>query len=85
MFEKVDLSKKLSKAEYKKAMKEIEVRIGQLQRQAHEMDIPVMVVFEGWDTSGKGSVINELILPMNPRHFRGHPPSFWCTTTSTGF
>ena len=69
MFEKIDLSKKLSKSEYKKVMREIEIRIGQLQRQAYEMDIPVMLVFEGWDTSGKGSVINELILPMNPRHF----------------
>ncbi len=72
MFEKIDLSKKLSKNEYKKAMKEIEIKMGQLQRKAYEMDIPVMVVFEGWDTSGKGSVINELILPMNPRHFTVH-------------
>jgi AMP-polyphosphate phosphotransferase len=28
-----------------------------------------MVVFEGWSASGKGTLINEMILPLDPRGF----------------
>jgi len=69
MFEKIDLSKQIDKKEYKALMKDIEIRLGQLQREAKDKEVPVIVVFEGWDASGKGRIINELILPMNPRYF----------------
>jgi polyphosphate kinase 2 (PPK2 family) len=31
---------------------------------------PVLVMFEGWDASGKGGVIRRLVSPMDPRHVR---------------
>lgn len=69
MLEKVDLSKKLSKEEYKRMIDPLRERLGQLQRQARDLKIPVSIVFEGWDAAGKGTFINELILALDPRGF----------------
>ncbi len=70
MLEKVDLSRKLRKAEYRQATKELGIKLGELQRRQRETGIPVMVVFEGWEGSGKGAQMNQLILPLDPRGFR---------------
>jgi AMP-polyphosphate phosphotransferase len=73
MLEQVDLSKKISKAEYKTIMEELEVRLGTLQREARALNVPVCLVFEGWDAAGKGTLINRLILALDPRGFVVHP------------
>lgn len=31
---------------------------------------PLIVVFEGWDASGKGGAIKRLVAPLDPRHVR---------------
>lgn len=67
MLEKVDLSKKIEKQEYKKIMSGLELKIGELQREAKELKIPVIIVFEGCDAAGKGTLINKLLLPLDPR------------------
>jgi len=72
VLEGIDLSRKLSKAEYKAATDELELKLAALQRRAHELGVPVIVVFEGWDAAGKGTLINELILPLDPRGFKVH-------------
>ncbi len=69
MLNNIDLSRKVQKEEYKKAKDGLEIRLAALQRQAIELKIPVILVFEGWDAAGKGTLINELILPLDPRHF----------------
>ena len=61
MLEKVDLSKKLSKEEYKEKMSHLETRIGQLQRECKALKIPIMIVFEGFGAAGKGLQIGRLI------------------------
>ena len=73
MLEKVDLSKKLEKDKYKKIMDGFELRIGELQRLAKNENVPVIIVFEGWDAAGKGTLINKLILPLDPRGFTVYP------------
>ncbi|MFH0879909.1 MAG: phosphate--AMP phosphotransferase [Lentisphaerota bacterium] len=73
MLSKVDLSKKLSKPVYRKRLDEYTVRLGELQRDARELGIPVLIVFEGWDAAGKGTLINKLILAMDPRGFTVQP------------
>ncbi|HEY4797884.1 MAG TPA: polyphosphate:AMP phosphotransferase [Bacteroidia bacterium] len=70
MLEKIDLSKETAKEEYKKIITELELRVGALQRDAKELKIPVCIVFEGWDGAGKGTLINKLILPLDPRGFK---------------
>ena len=34
--------------------------------------VPLMVVFQGWGAAGKGTQINQLILPLDPRGFTVH-------------
>lgn len=69
MLEKVDLTKKIDKEEYKAVIDDLRVRLGQLQRQARDLKIPTVIVIEGWDAAGKGTLINELILSLDPRGF----------------
>lgn len=73
MLEKVDLTKKMSKEEYKRKMDHLEVRLGQLQRLCKELKIPVLIVFEGFGASGKGLQIGYLIQSMDPRGFQVFP------------
>lgn len=73
MLEKVDLTKKLSKEEYKAKMPQLESRLGLLQRQCKELKIPVIIVFEGFGASGKGLQIGKLIQSMDPRGFQVFP------------
>ena len=69
MLENIDLRRKVPKAEYKEAKDLMERKLPALQRRAKELGIPVIIVFEGWSAAGKGTAINELILPLDPRGF----------------
>lgn len=73
MLEKVDLTKKISKEEYKEKMPQLEARLGRLQRECKALGIPIMIVFEGFGASGKGLQIGRLIQSMDPRGFEVHP------------
>jgi len=73
MLEKVDLSLGLSKKEYISRLPEAGRRLTLLQRACWEMGIPVIILFEGWDASGKGTTINLLTQQFDPRGFRIHP------------
>jgi|WetSurMetagenome_2_1015567.scaffolds.fasta_scaffold01355_14 AMP-polyphosphate phosphotransferase len=64
-----DLTKKLDKKKYKSEMPRLQLRAGELQRALHEKGVPVIIVFEGWGASGKGTQINNLILSLDPRGF----------------
>ncbi len=39
------------------------------QQTLREANLPVIVLVEGWDSAGKGNLINELISEMDPRFF----------------
>jgi len=67
MLEKVDLTLKLSKKEYQDIAPQLELRLGELQRQLKELAVPVILVFEGWNAVGKGNFINQLMLCFDPR------------------
>ena len=69
MLEKVDLSKKLTKKEYKQKKDELTPILSQLQRDCKRLDIPVMIAFEGWEGGKKGALINKLIQALDPRGF----------------
>jgi len=70
MLNDIDLSRKVGKAEYKAVKDELDLKLAALQRQAKDLGIPAIVVFEGWDAAGKGTLINDLILPLDPRGFQ---------------
>lgn len=73
MLEKIDLSLKISKLEYATLMAGLEIRLNELQREAKDLGIPILLVFEGWDAAGKGTLINHLILSLDPRGFTVYP------------
>jgi polyphosphate:AMP phosphotransferase len=51
-------------------LKSLGEKIAFLQRRCRELRIPVLVVFEGLSAAGKGTLINRLIQPMDPRGFK---------------
>ncbi|MEI6126968.1 MAG: phosphate--AMP phosphotransferase [Pseudomonadota bacterium] len=78
MLEMVDLKKKLEKKEFKKKLPALERRLGELQRACKDKGIPTILVFEGLEAAGKGTCINRLMLPLDPRGFKVnpiHPPT----------
>jgi polyphosphate:AMP phosphotransferase len=73
MLETIDLGQSIEKAEYKSLMDDLKLKLGELQRNARTGMVPVMIVFEGWDAAGKGTMINRLILALDPRGFNVYP------------
>ena len=59
MLEKLDLTKKMGKEEYKEKMEHLERSLGKLQRRCQELDIPVMIAFEGFGPPGLPGVCGE--------------------------
>jgi AMP-polyphosphate phosphotransferase len=72
MLEHVDLTKKISKEVYGEVFPEMEIRLVTLQRAAIAAGVPVVLVFEGWETAGKGRIINRLAQVLDPRGFKVH-------------
>lgn len=70
MLDKIDLSKNFTKKESKKLIENLGMELSFLQRECKRLQIPVMIVFEGWGAAGKGTLINRLIQPMDPRGFK---------------
>ncbi|MBO4396148.1 MAG: phosphate--AMP phosphotransferase [Eubacterium sp.] len=73
MLEKIDLKKKANWSDYDERIDKLEIRIGELQREAKELGIPVMILFEGYEASGKGTMINRMIRALDPRGFQVFP------------
>jgi polyphosphate kinase 2 (PPK2 family) len=77
--DQLDLSKSLSKKEERKALERTQLRLAQLRLTLggliadggeRRLGPPVLVLFEGWDASGKGGAIKRLVAPLDPRHVR---------------
>ena len=54
MLQQLDLTKKMSKEEFKKRMDVLEPEMSRLQRACKAEKIPVIIVFEGFGAAGKG-------------------------------
>jgi polyphosphate:AMP phosphotransferase len=72
LLDKLDLTKSLTEDEYEEIVLPLKNKLARLQRDAREAGIPVMVIFEGLNTIGLGSLVNEFILPLDPRGFTYH-------------
>ncbi len=98
MLEQIDVKQKLDRSEYKEQMDRLGIQLGALHRKLHDLGIPAIIVFEGWDAAGRGTLINELILRLDPRGFKvfannvchgeveAHPFlwRYWTTTPAAG-
>ncbi len=65
----VDLSPALDDEEYKKELKKLQKRLGELHNTIYRKKIPVILCYEGWDAAGKGGNIRRIARPLDPRGF----------------
>jgi len=70
ILDRVDLKKKLLPEEYERRLAKGQGRLGRLVRAAFEKKRSSVVVFEGWDASGKGGNIRRITAAMDPRTYR---------------
>ena len=59
-----------SKEELKVRLEKSRNRLYELQLKIKEHKLPVLVLFEGWGASGKGSTIGKVIKNIDPRFFK---------------
>ena len=57
MLEKVDLKRKVSKAEYKKEAASLKEQLTALDAPIKAAKLPVIILFEGWSAAGKGLLL----------------------------
>jgi polyphosphate kinase 2 (PPK2 family) len=73
MLENINLKRKLSREEYKKALPALQRRLYELEKTCWDLGVPSVIVFEGWDAAGKGTTISTLTQRLDPRGFKLHP------------
>lgn len=72
MFEKYDLSKTIDNEEFAKAITPLKEKLSILQRTLRDLEIPVIIVIEGWNAAGITMSTKEIIQSLDPRGFTLH-------------
>ncbi|MCU0230633.1 MAG: phosphate--AMP phosphotransferase, partial [Acidobacteria bacterium] len=72
MLETLDLAARLGNKAYREAMDRLELELPILHLAILEHGIPVLVLFEGWFSSGRGDSIGQLVHHLDPRATRVH-------------
>jgi polyphosphate:AMP phosphotransferase len=67
---KVDLSLSLTDNEYKSRLRDAQIELRKLQLSIHKAELPVLILFEGWDAAGKGGAIKRLTDVLDPRSYK---------------
>ncbi len=73
MLENLNLKKKISAEEYKRTVPGLQLRLYDLEKACWDNGVPTLIVFEGWDASGKGTTISALTQRLDPRGFKLYP------------
>jgi len=73
MLDKIDLSKKIDKVTFKRIMPTLSNRLYEVQKASWDAHIPIVILFEGWDAAGKGTSIQKLTQPLDPRGYKLYP------------
>ena len=73
MLENINLKRKLSREEYKRALPAVQHRLYDLEKACWDHGVPTVIVFEGWDAAGKGTAIAALTQRLDPRGFKLYP------------
>lgn len=70
LLDTVDLTATLEKPDYETKLQKLQAKLHWLAREAHQRGKSAILVFEGWDASGKGGCIRRLAHALNPRMYR---------------
>ena len=54
----------------KREIKAIQKELAALQQPIKQAGLPVLLIFEGWSASGKGSIISKVISELDPRGYQ---------------
>ena len=73
MLENINLEKKLSHEEYERVLPGLQHRLYDLEKACWDHGVPTIILFEGWDASGKGTATAALTQRLDPRGFRLYP------------
>lgn len=68
----LDMSLSFPRKGFNKLLKEKQEQLGVLQREIRDKGIPVIIVVDGWFTSGKSAVINSIIQSLDSRGYNLH-------------
>jgi polyphosphate kinase 2 (PPK2 family) len=69
MLENIDLSKSLTRQEYKQKLIHHQVQLREMAYQLYEQKRTLVVVYEGWDAGGKGGNIKRVTARLDPRGY----------------
>ncbi|MCI6244179.1 MAG: polyphosphate:AMP phosphotransferase [Agathobacter sp.] len=69
----VSLEKSIPEEEYRKELRELQQKLGELHNKLYRKKVPVIIGYEGWDAAGKGGNIKRLTEALDPRGFEVHP------------
>jgi polyphosphate:AMP phosphotransferase len=70
VFGQIDLTRRVTEAEYARQLEKLQGKLARLAWAAREKKISTVMVFEGWDAAGKGSAIRRVTQAMDPRLYR---------------
>jgi len=73
VLDRVDLRKSLSPRDYSAQLSLLQGKLSRLSRAAWDKKLSTVLVFEGWDASGKGGAIRRLTQAMDARLYRVVP------------
>lgn len=69
----VDLSVRYNEINYKKKLKELQMRLFELQNELYRRKISMIIAYEGWDAAGKGGNIKRISQALDPRGYEVIP------------
>jgi polyphosphate:AMP phosphotransferase len=69
----LDMSQHLTKADYKRQLREWQAELNQLHRKALKHKLSSILLFEGPDAAGKGGAIRRLTAALDARHYQVIP------------
>jgi polyphosphate:AMP phosphotransferase len=72
MLELLNLNQQIVQEDYQRVFPDLESRLGACQRAAREAGVPVILVWDGFDAAGIGTVVNRLAHALDPRGFQVH-------------
>ena len=74
ILENIDLTLKIDNiSDYKRKLKYCQAKLRELEHEIHKKRIPVVIVYEGWDASGKGGNIRRFVENLDPRGYEVVP------------
>ncbi len=69
----IPLDKTIDDEKYKKELKQLQQRLGELHNRLYRKKVPVIIAYEGWDAAGKGGNIKRITGALDPRGYEVHP------------